>query len=115
MKNTRQDLLLAALSGAALAVVLGLLVLLLGLVVVQGAPVVSLSFLTDAPSADMVSGVVRQTGIDGINAAMAVAASGSDSAPKDALKIAHQILERASVMQSEISRFLAIAGGRHAA
>ena len=65
--------------------------------------------------ADMVSGVVRQTGIDGINAAMAVAASGSDSAPKDALKIAHQILERASVMQSEISRFLAIAGGRHAA
>jgi hypothetical protein len=65
--------------------------------------------------ADMVSGVVRQTAIDGINAAMAVAASGSDSAPKDADKVAHQILERASVMQSEIDRFLAIANGRHAA
>jgi len=65
--------------------------------------------------ADMVSGVVRQTGIDGINAAMAVAASGAQTAPKDAHKIAHQILERASVMQSEIDRFLAIANGRHAA
>jgi hypothetical protein len=65
--------------------------------------------------ADMVSGVVRQTGIDGINAAMAVAASGASTAPKDATKVAHQILERATVMQSEIDRFLAIANGRHAA
>ncbi|WP_395020500.1 hypothetical protein [Dongia sp.] len=65
--------------------------------------------------ADMVSGVVRQTAIDGINAAMAVAASGAMTAPKDADKVAHQILERASVMQSEIDRFLAIANGRHAA
>jgi hypothetical protein len=65
--------------------------------------------------ADMVSGVVRQTAIDGINAGMAIAASGSDSAPKDATKVAHQILERASVMQSEIDRFMAIASGRHAA
>jgi hypothetical protein len=65
--------------------------------------------------ADMVSGVVRQTAIDGINAAMTVAASGAPSAPKDANKVAHQILERATVMQSEIDRFLAIANGRHAA
>jgi hypothetical protein len=65
--------------------------------------------------ADMVSGVVRQTAIDGINAAMAVAASGEPTAPKDANKVAHQILDRASVMQSEIDRFLAIANGRHAA
>jgi hypothetical protein len=65
--------------------------------------------------ADMVSGVVRQTAIDGINASMAVAASGTQSAPKDATKVAHQILERATVMQSEIDRFLAIANGRHAA
>jgi hypothetical protein len=65
--------------------------------------------------ADMVSGVVRQTAIDGINAAMAVAASASESAPQDATKVAHQILERATVMQSEIDRFLAIANGRHAA
>jgi hypothetical protein len=65
--------------------------------------------------ADMVSGVVRQTAIDGINAAMTVAASGTDSAPKDVTKVAHQLLERASVMQCEIDRFLAIANGRHAA
>jgi len=65
--------------------------------------------------ADMVSGVVRQTAIDGINAAMAVAASGAQSAPKDANKVSQQILERATVMQSEIDRFLAIANGRHAA
>ena len=65
--------------------------------------------------ADMVSGVVRQTAIDGISAAMAVATSGFESAPKDASKVAHQILERASVMQNEIDRFLAIAAGRHAA
>ena len=65
--------------------------------------------------ADMVSGVVRQTAIDGISASMAVAASGTATAPKDATKVAQQILERASVMQSEIDRFLAIAQGRHAA
>jgi hypothetical protein len=44
-----------------------------------------------------------------------VAASGAQTAPKDANKVSHQILERASVMQSEIDRFLAIANGRHAA
>jgi hypothetical protein len=65
--------------------------------------------------ADMVAGVVRQTAIDGINAAMTVAASGAETAPRDTNKIAHQILERATVMQSEIDRFLAIANGRHAA
>ena len=65
--------------------------------------------------ADMVSGVVRQTAIDGINAAMAVAASGTVTAPMDATKVAHQILDRAQVMQSEIDRFLSIAAGRHAA
>jgi hypothetical protein len=65
--------------------------------------------------ADMVSGVVRQTAIDGINAAMSVAVSGSETSPQDATKVAQQILERATVMQSEIDRFLEIAGGRHAA
>ncbi len=50
--------------------------------------------------ADMVSGVVRQTAIDGINAAMAVAASGARTAPKDATKLSqHRSLERATVMQ----------------
>ena len=65
--------------------------------------------------AEMVSGVVRHTAIDGINAAMAVAASGAESAPKDVTKVAQQILDRAVVMQCEIDRFLAISQGRHAA
>ena len=65
--------------------------------------------------ADMVANVVRQTAVDGINAAMTIAASGAEIAPKDATRVADQILERATVMQSEIDRFLAIANGRHAA
>jgi hypothetical protein len=63
----------------------------------------------------LVSTVVRQTTIDGLSAAMAVAASGTETAPKDATKVAQQILERATVMQGEIDNFLAIARGRHAA
>jgi hypothetical protein len=65
--------------------------------------------------ADMVSSVVRQTAIDGINAAMTVAAGGAPTAPQDATRVAGQILERAVVMQGEIDRFLSIAQGRHAA
>ena len=65
--------------------------------------------------ADMVSSVVRQTGIDGISAALTVAASGTASAPKDAHRVAAELLERAEVMQTEIDRFLSIAVGRNAA
>jgi hypothetical protein len=56
--------------------------------------------------ADMVSSVVRSTALDSTTAAMAIAASGT---PKEAHKVAHQILERATVMEGEIQRFLAIA------
>lgn len=65
--------------------------------------------------ADMVSGVVRQTAIDSIGTAMSIAASGTPSAPRDATRIAGELLERAMVMQTEIDRFLAIAAGRSAA
>jgi hypothetical protein len=65
--------------------------------------------------ADMVSGVVRQTAIDSIGAAMSIAASGALSAPKDATRVASELLERAVVMQTEIDRFLSIAAGRSAA
>ena len=65
--------------------------------------------------ADMVSGVVRQTGIDSIAAAMTIAASGAPTAPKDATRVAGELLDRAVVMQTEIDRFLSIAAGRHAA
>jgi hypothetical protein len=65
--------------------------------------------------ADMVSGVVRQTAIDSITAAMTIAASGELTAPKDATHVAGELLERAMVMQTEIDRFLSIAAGRSAA
>ncbi len=65
--------------------------------------------------ADMVSGVVRQTAIDAISAAMSVAASGAPSAPKDARRVATELLDRAAVMQTEIDRFLTIAHSRDAA
>lgn len=65
--------------------------------------------------ADMVSGVVRQTAIDSITAAMTIAASGTPKAPKDATRVAGELLDRATVMQTEIDRFLSIAAGRTAA
>jgi hypothetical protein len=65
--------------------------------------------------ADMVSGVVRQTAIDTISGAMTVAASGTQTAPIDATRVANELLERAVVMQTEIERFLMIAAGRSAA
>ena len=65
--------------------------------------------------ADMVSGVVRNTAIDAISAAMNIAASGSPTAPKDTTRVAGELLERATVMQTEIDRFLSIAAGRSAA
>ncbi len=65
--------------------------------------------------ADMVSGAVRQTAIDSIATAMSIAASGTASAPKDATRVAGELLERATVMQNEIERFLSIAAGRTAA
>jgi hypothetical protein len=65
--------------------------------------------------ADMVSGVVRQTAIEGINASMTVAASGAPDAPIETTRIAGQLLERTRVMQTEIDRFLSIAAGRSAA
>ena len=65
--------------------------------------------------ADMVSGVVRNTAIDAISAAMSIAASGSATAPKDATRVAGELLDRATVMQTEIDRFLSIAAGRNAA
>ncbi|HEY4165076.1 MAG TPA: hypothetical protein VGM59_18560, partial [Dongiaceae bacterium] len=62
--------------------------------------------------ADMVSSVVRSTALDSTTAAMAIAASGT---PKEARKVARQILDRATVMEGEIERFLSIAANHGAA
>ncbi len=40
---------------------------------------------------------------------------GEPTAPRDANRVAGDLLERAPVMQTEIDRFLAIAAGRSAA
>lgn len=65
--------------------------------------------------AAMMSSAVRQTAVESIGAAMAVAASGAPTAPKDAQRVAGQLLDHALVMQTEIDRFLSIAQGRTAA
>ncbi len=56
MKFTPKDWGLALATGAALFIVLAMLVVLLGQIVWIGAPVVTVEFLTASPSADMVSG-----------------------------------------------------------
>lgn len=56
MKLTGKDWILAGLTGLALAIVLALLVILLGLVVSNGSPTVTGEFLTESPSADMIHG-----------------------------------------------------------
>ncbi|MBL9109399.1 MAG: phosphate ABC transporter, permease protein PstA, partial [Myxococcales bacterium] len=56
IKTTGKDLVLATSTGLALFVVLALLVTLLVLVLVNGAPTISGEFLSGTPSADMVHG-----------------------------------------------------------
>jgi hypothetical protein len=46
---------------------------------------------------------------------MTIAAGGAPTAPKDATQVAGELLSRATVMQTEIDRFLSIAAGRNAA
>ncbi|MGB5697718.1 MAG: phosphate ABC transporter permease PstA [Polyangiales bacterium] len=56
MRYTKHDWLLAGLTGISLVVILLLLAVLLGQIVWQGAPVISVEFLTESPGADMISG-----------------------------------------------------------
>ena len=60
--------------------------------------------------ADMIATVVRSTGVEGINAALGIAASGSTDASLLVGDLAHQFLGRAEIMQDEINRFQAVAG-----
>jgi hypothetical protein len=63
--------------------------------------------------ADMVAAVVRSTGVEGINAALGMAASGAVTAPQQVHDLAEEFLGRAELMQDEIRRFLAVAGNAH--
>ena len=56
MNYTRKDWLLAGLSGTALLIILALLAVLLGQIVMHGAPTISGEFLSGSPTADMTGG-----------------------------------------------------------
>jgi phosphate transport system permease protein len=56
MKHTGKDWILISLTGLALLLVLSVLLILLGQIVWHGAPIISREFLTESPSADMISG-----------------------------------------------------------
>src|SRR5262245_25219874 len=56
IKYTHKDWVLAGLSGLALLIVLTILVVLLGEIAVEGAPMVTGTFLTEAPTSDMTGG-----------------------------------------------------------
>lgn len=56
MKSTPKDYALAILTGLALTIILLMLGVLLTLIIVGGAPVLSLEFLTESPASDMIGG-----------------------------------------------------------
>lgn len=56
MRNTKKDYVLAGATGLALFIVGTLLLVLLGQIVLEGAPVISAEFLSDSPTSDMTGG-----------------------------------------------------------
>jgi hypothetical protein len=59
--------------------------------------------------AEMVFSVSRDTGLDAVNAALALAAEGLHDAPDKVRGVAFDVLARAEIMQSEIDRFMLVA------
>ena len=62
-----------------------------------------------ARMADMVCEATRQAALDGIGSALSIAADRTFETPDRVRDIANQVLARASVMQGEIDRFMAVA------
>jgi uncharacterized protein YpuA (DUF1002 family) len=62
--------------------------------------------------ADMVCEATRQAALDGIGSALSIAADRTFETPDRVRDIANQVLARASVMQGEINRFMAVARGQ---
>jgi phosphate transport system permease protein len=54
--STKGDWLLAGATGASVALVLALMIVVVGQVIVEGAPAIDVAFLTESPHADMVAG-----------------------------------------------------------
>jgi hypothetical protein len=65
-----------------------------------------------ARMADMVCEATRQAALDGIGSALAIAADHMPETPDRVRTIANQVLSRASIMQGEIDRFMAVARGQ---
>jgi hypothetical protein len=59
--------------------------------------------------AEMVFSVSRDTGLEAVNAALALAAEGQKDTPDKVRAVAFDVLARAEIMQSEIDRFMTIA------
>jgi hypothetical protein len=65
-----------------------------------------------ARMADMVCEATRQAALDGIASALSIAADRTGQTPDLVRDIANQVLSRASLMQSEIDRFMTVARGQ---
>jgi hypothetical protein len=65
-----------------------------------------------AAMARMVCEAVRQAALDGVSAALAVAANPTASAADQVRRIANQVLARATLIQRELALFAALARNR---
>ena len=65
-----------------------------------------------ARMADMVCEATRQAALDGIGAALSVAADRNLETPDRVREIANQVLSRAAIMHNEINRFMLVARGQ---
>jgi len=65
-----------------------------------------------ARMADMVCEATRQAALEGIGSALSIAADRTLETPDQVRDIANQVLSRASIMQGEIDRFMAVARGQ---
>ncbi len=64
--------------------------------------------------AEVVTQVARQMGIEGVSGALKIAADGEPRACDRVHDMARQFMARAEQMQSEVDRFMAVAGGKRA-
>ena len=71
--------------------------------------------LSVARMADLVCEATRRAALDGVTSALAVASGRALGLPDVARDIAEPILSRASIMQIEIDRFMAVARSRQCA
>lgn len=64
--------------------------------------------------AEVVTQVARQMGLEGVTGALTMVSDGQPRACDRVHDMARQFMARAEQMQSEVDRFMAVAGGRRA-